>query len=251
MLEGDVAVVTGGTSGIGRGICKTFAENGAKVIVTDITEEPRGGERPTAEVIDELGGEAAFIEADVTNHDEMLALADNVSDEYGSLDIMVNNAGVLIESRLDSMDSDQWNSLIDINVNGVYHGMKAALRQMLEQESGGNIVNISSISGKIGREVAPAYCASKGAVTMLTRQTAIDFGAEDIRINAVAPGGVLTELAQQTMDEKRHEYLETRTPMNRLGSPEEIANVAMFLASDLASYVNGHVLVADGGFSIA
>lgn len=251
MLDGDVAVVTGGTSGIGRAISQTFADHGATVVVTDITEEPRSGAQPTAEAIEESGGEATFVEADVTDHDEMLALADTVVEKYGSLDVMVNNAGILAESKLHETNPENWNKVIDINVNGVYHGMKAALTHMTEQESGGSVVNISSISGKIGRVIAPAYCTSKGAVTMMTRQTAIDYGSENLRINAVAPGGVLTEMARQNMADERREYLEGRTPMGRLASPEEVGKVAVFLSSDLASYVNGHVLVADGGFSIA
>jgi NAD(P)-dependent dehydrogenase (short-subunit alcohol dehydrogenase family) len=250
LLSGKTAVVTGGSSGIGRAIASTYADHGANVVVGDIRREPRRGGPPTVERIREAGGEARFVEADVTEYADVETLVEVAVEEYGAVDVMVNNAGILQQTRLHETTADQWAELMDINVTGVFHGTKAAVSRMLDQETGGNVVNVSSISGSIGRAEAPAYCASKGAVTMLTRQNAIDYGPEGIRVNAVGPGGTLTAMVYEVMSEPRREYLEGQTPLRRLAEPEEVADAATFLASDMASYVNGHVLFVDGGFSI-
>ncbi|WP_265110779.1 SDR family NAD(P)-dependent oxidoreductase [Halosolutus halophilus] len=251
MLDGKTAVVTGGSSGIGRAIAQKYAAEGAAVVIGDQKEEPRRAELPTVETIEKEGGEATFVSTDVTEYQDVVDLVEVADREYGSVDIMVNNAGILQQTLLHETSSEQWEELMDINVTGVFHGSKAAIQKMLEQDSGGNIVNISSISGSIGRANAPAYCTSKGAVTMMTRQNAIDYGPKGIRVNAVGPGGTLTSMVYETMSEERREYLEMQTPLRRLAEPDEIAEVATFLASDMASYVNGHVLFADGGFSIS
>jgi NAD(P)-dependent dehydrogenase (short-subunit alcohol dehydrogenase family) len=251
MLAGKTAVVTGAASGIGRAIALKFADEGANVVLGDIKETPYLEETPTADMITDRGGEAQFVEADVTDYDEMAALVDTAVDEFGSVDVMVNSAGILQETYLHKTSLDKWRTLMAVNLDGVFHGSKAALARMVDQDEGGNIVNISSISGQIGRQRAPAYCASKGAVTMLTRQTAIDYGPEGIRVNAVGPGGTLTAMVEDTMDEQRREYLESYTPMERLAQPEEVADATTYLASDMSSYVNGHVLIVDGGFSIS
>ena len=249
MLDSKTAIVTGGASGIGRAIAQKYAAHGADVVIGDITQEPRMGGQPTHELVREAGGSATFFEADVTSLADMQALVEQTAEEHGSVDVMVNNAGILQQTRLHETEPEDWERLMRINVDGVFYGTKAALTQMVDQGSG-SIVNISSISGKIGRANAPAYCASKGAVTMLTRQNAIDYGPEGIRVNAVGPGGTLTAMVHEVMSEERQAYLEDATPLRRLAEPEEIADVATFLASDMASYVNGHVLIADGGFSI-
>lgn len=250
MLDGKTAVVTGGSSGIGRQIALTYADQGANVVLGDIKEEPRTEENPTADLIREGGGEARFVEADVTDYDQVDAMVAAAVEEFGSIDVMVNSAGILQETYLHETSAEDWRRLLDINLDGVFYGSKAALSRMVDQDEGGNIVNISSISGKIGRQQAPAYCASKGAVTMLTRQNAIDYGPKGIRVNAVGPGGTLTAMVEKNMGAERQEYLEGQTPMRRLAQPEEIADAATYLASDMASYVNGHVLIVDGGFSI-
>lgn len=251
LLNGKTAVITGGQSGIGRAIAKRYAREGANVVIGDIRKEPRRAETPTVEEITEEGGEAQFVETDVTSYDDVELLVDSAVEEYGSIDIMVNNAGILQQTLHHETTAEEWTRLMDINVKGVFFGSKAALNHMIDQESGGSIVNVSSISGSIGRSEAPAYCTSKGAVTMMTRQNAIDYGPEGVRVNAVGPGGTLTSMVHNVMSEERREYLEEQTPLRRLAEPEEIAKVATFLGSDLASYVNGHVLIADGGFSIS
>lgn len=250
MLSEKVAVITGATEGIGRAIALRYAEEGASVVIGDIREDPMYSDRTTAKVIERKGGHANFVKCDVTNYNDVDNLVKSAVQDFGSIDIMVNNAGILQESLLHETSEEDWRRLMKINVDGVFYGSKAAITEMLDQPSGGNIVNVSSISGKIGRQNAPAYCASKGAVTMLTRQSAIDYGSKGIRVNAVAPGGTLTNMVSEEMDETRKSYLESQTPMRRLADPEEIADAATYLASDMASYINGHVLIVDGGFSI-
>lgn len=249
-LAGKTAVVTGATSGIGRAVALKFVSEGANVIVGDIQEKPYLEDDPTVDVIAERGGEARFVEADVTDYDEMDTLVGTAVDEFGSIDVMVNSAGILQENYVHETTPEEWRRLMAINLDGVFYGSKAALSRMVDQNEGGNIVNISSISGQIGRAQAPAYCASKGAVTMLTRQNAIDYGPMGIRVNAVGPGGTMTAMVENAMGDERREYLESQTPMRRLARPEEIADATTYLASDMASYVNGHVLIVDGGFSI-
>jgi NAD(P)-dependent dehydrogenase (short-subunit alcohol dehydrogenase family) len=251
LLDGKTAVITGGQSGIGRSIAKRYADEGANIVIGDVRKEPRRAERPTTEVIRDNGGDAHFVKTDVTSYGDVKTLVDTAVETYGSIDVMVNNAGILQQTLLHETSIEEWEELMDINVKGVFFGSKAALSHMIDQDDGGSIVNVSSISGSIGRTEAPAYCTSKGAVTMMTRQNAIDYGPKGVRVNAVGPGGTLTSMVYDTMSTKRREYLESQTPLRRLAEPEEIANVATFLASDLASYVNGHVLIADGGFSIA
>jgi NAD(P)-dependent dehydrogenase (short-subunit alcohol dehydrogenase family) len=250
MLTDRTAVVTGATNGIGRAIALRFAEEGANVVIGDIQREPYLDDDPTAEVVGDRGGDATFVEADVTDYDAVDGLVGSAVDEFGSVDVMVNSAGILDQGLVHETSVEDWRTLMEINLDGVFHGSKAALSRMIDQEDGGNVVNISSISGQIGRQHAPAYCASKGAVTMLTRQNAIDYGPEGIRVNAVGPGGTLTAMVEETMSDERRSYLESETPMRRLARPEEMADAATFLASDMASYVNGHVLLVDGGFSI-
>lgn len=249
LLSGDTAVVTGASSGNGRAIARTFAEHGADIVVADIQEEPRLGGTPTHELIAEkTSSDAAFVNCDVTSNEDLRA-AVNQADEFGGIDVMVNNAGVFAhnEDLFDVTESD-YRTMMDINSKGAYFGSQFAAEKM-QETGGGNIINLSSINGDVGTKSNVAYCASKGAVRVMTYALADALGP-DIRVNAIHPGMIETAQIVKDYDhleeKKREERLDT-IPLERQGRPEEIAKAALFLASDLASYVNAASLVVDGG----
>ena len=249
LLRGKTAVVTGASSGNGRAIARTFAENGADIVVADIREEPRLGGTPTHEAIpEETDASASFVECDVTSNDDLRAAVAE-ADEYGGIDVMVNNAGIFTHSEdLLGVTEDEYRTMMDINTKGPFFGSQFAAEKMLES-GGGNIINLSSINGDVGTKSNIPYCASKGAVRVMTYALA-DALAPDIRVNAIHPGMIETAQIVKDYDhleeEKEQERLDT-IPLGRQGRPEEIAKAALFLASDLASYVNAASLVVDGG----
>ena len=249
LLRGKTAVVTGASSGNGRAIARTFAENGADIVVADIREEPRLGGTPTHEIIpEETDASASFVECDVTSNDDLRAAVAE-ADEYGGIDVMVNNAGIFTHSEdLLGVTEDEYRTMMDINTKGPFFGSQFAAEKMLES-GGGNIINLSSINGDVGTKSNIPYCASKGAVRVMTYALA-DALAPDIRVNAIHPGMIETAQIVKDYDhleeEKEKERLDT-IPLGRQGRPEEIAKAALFLASDLASYVNAASLVVDGG----
>lgn len=256
LLEDSVAVVTGGSSGIGRGISLAYAEQGADVVVADVQEDPREGGTPTHERIDAATDrEAVFVECDVSSVADLEATMD-VADELGGVDVMVNNAGILrIEDFLEVSEED-YHTVMDVNAKGVFFGSQVAAERMVAN-GGGSIINMSSIQGLFGNERYPTYAASKGAVTALTYTLAHAFGDDGIRVNAIHPGGIKTAIAagQQSgpTDEEaaaaQTEQFLQMVPLGRMGEPEDIAGAAVFLASDLASYVTGESLVVDGGWT--
>lgn len=249
LLSGKVAVVTGASSGNGREIARTFAEHGADVVVADIQKEPRLGGTPTHEVIiEETSSASSFVNCDVTSNEDIRS-AVNQADEYGGIDIMVNNAGVFAHDEdLFNVTETEYRTMMDVNTKGAYFGSQFAAEKM-QESGGGNIINLSSINGDIGTRSNVVYCASKGAVRVMTYALADALGP-DIRVNAIHPG--MIETAQIVEDyshleeDKREERLES-IPLGRQGRPEEIGKAALFLASDLASYVNAASLVVDGG----
>lgn len=249
LLHGKTAVVTGASSGNGRAIARIFAEHGADVIVADIQEEPRLGGTPTHELInEETSAASSFVECDVTSNEDLQA-AVNQGDEYGGIDVMVNNAGVFVHDEdLFGVSESEYRSMMDINTKGVYFGSQYAAKKM-QESGGGNIINLSSINGDVGTKSNVVYCASKGAVRVMTYALADALGPE-IRVNAIHPGMIETaqivEDYAHLEDDQREERLET-IPLNRQGRPEEIGKAALFLASDLASYVNAASLAVDGG----
>jgi NAD(P)-dependent dehydrogenase (short-subunit alcohol dehydrogenase family) len=249
LLSGDTAVVTGASSGNGRAIARTFAENGADVVVADIQEEPRLGGTPTHELIpEETASQAAFVNCDVSSNEDLRAAIDQ-ADEFGGIDVMVNNAGIFAHNEdLFGVDEDEYRTMMDINAKGPYFGSQYAAEKM-QESGGGNIINLSSINGDVGTRSNVVYCASKGAVRVMTYALADALGP-DIRVNAIHPGMIETAQIVEDYDhleeEKQEERLET-IPLGRQGRPEEIAKAALFLASDLASYVNAASLVVDGG----
>ena len=246
-LSGKAALVTGASSGNGRAIARRFAEEGASIMVADIRDDPRMGGEPTHDLITDAGGEAQFTECDVSSIADLQAAVSATVDAFGSLDIMVNNAGVERQMPIEEVDEDDYDWLMDINLKGVYFGSQAAIQQMLDQDDGGVIVNMSSMAGIRGLENSSLYCTSKGGVTNLTRELAVEHGENDIRVNALNPGFIETAMTME--DGETADNLLDQTPLERAGQPEEVADAMLFLATDDSSYVTGHNLVMDGGFT--
>ncbi len=244
-LEGKVAIISGGARGQGAAEAKMFAREGAKVVFGDILDDD--GKKVEAE-INEAGGEATYVTLDVTSEDAWQHAVDTAVSRYGKVDILVNNAGVAFWTFGDDASVKDWDTAMDVNAKGVFLGIKAVIPEM-RKAGGGSIVNISSISGLVGQAtIHPGYNASKGAVRLLTKSTAIQYAKEGIRCNSVHPGPVMTEMtAHSWRDQERRQLTEQRTPLGRYADADEIASGALFLASDEASYMTGSELVIDGG----
>ncbi|ELZ15131.1 short-chain dehydrogenase/reductase SDR [Haloterrigena salina JCM 13891] len=249
-LEDNTVVITGAGAGIGRETALRCADEGARVIVTDV--DVAGGEA-TVELIEDAGSEAEFAELDVTDSDRFQDVVDAVAEDYG-LDVMINNAGTGHPGGpLEDLDDEVRDFVVDININGVWNGCSAALPHMKEQGHGA-IVNVGSLASILGLPHQAAYSTTKAAVLNLTRTVAAEAGPYGVRANAVCPGFTETQLLddyldQQSDPEQAREAMVEEYPLKRLGEPEEIADAILFLASDEASFVTGHGLVVDGGYS--
>ncbi|UCC75314.1 MAG: SDR family oxidoreductase [Anaerolineales bacterium] len=248
-LEAKVAIVSGGTSGIGEAASKLFACEGAKVVVTGRSHK-RGDQVVAA--IQNSGRQAMFVAADLRFASECEALVQKALDQYGRVDVLFNNAGVCLPNRdILRTTEEEWDLTMDTNVKAVYLLSKAVVPHMIRQ-GGGVIINTASIWGlRAGTGVA-AYCASKGAVVLLTRAMAVDFARQNVRVNAICPGSVDTPLLRQEMEErggveKAWPVFAAKHPMNAVARPEQIAEAALFLASDSASFITGASLSVDGG----
>ncbi|QCS43978.1 SDR family NAD(P)-dependent oxidoreductase [Natrinema versiforme] len=249
-LEDQTVVITGAASGIGQATAERCAEEGARVIVTDIDTD--GGEA-VAQAIEEDGGDAAFYELDVTDSDQFHAVVDEVAETHG-LDVMINNAGTGHPGgSLETLEDDVRDFVIDINIKGVWNGCHAALPHLKEQGHGA-IVNVGSLASILGLPKQSAYSMSKGAVLNMTKAVAAEAGPHGVRANTVCPGFTETSLLDQYLEDQedpeaaRKRMIE-QYPLKRLAEPEEIADAILFLASEESSFVNGHGLVVDGGFS--
>ena len=246
-LEGKVALVTGGASGIGRATALTFAREGAKLVVADMNEE--GGQQ-TVHMITEQGGEAIFVRTDVSQAVAVQALISTAVETYGRLDCAHNNAGISGGGRALTADypEDTWHRVIAINLTGVWLCMKYEIPQMLSQGSGA-IVNTASVAGLIGARGLAAYVASKHGVVGLTKTAALEYAQQGIRVNCVCPGVIETPMtARGLSDPERRERIIASEPMGRVGIPEEVAEAVVWLCSDAASFVTGHTMTIDGGF---
>ena len=244
-LEGKVALISGAARGQGEAEARLFANEGAKVVFGDILDME--GEKVEAE-INETGGEAKYIHLDVTNESEWETAVKESVNCYGKLDILVNNAGISIGKNVEETTLEEWDLVQDVNSKGVFLGTKAAIPAMRES-GGGSIVNISSIAGLVGIASAP-YVASKGAVRLLTKSTAVQYGPENIRCNSVHPGFIETEMIRGILSnsEERAKRLAI-TPLGIFASAHDIALAVLFLASDESRYMTGSELVIDGGIT--
>ena len=244
-LEGKVALISGAARGQGEAEARLFANEGAKVVFGDILDME--GEKVEAE-INETGGEAKYIHLDVTNESEWETAVKESVNSYGKLDILVNNAGISIGKNVEETTLEEWDLVQDVNSKGVFLGTKAAIPAMRES-GGGSIVNISSIAGLVGIASAP-YVASKGAVRLLTKSTAVQYGPENIRCNSVHPGFLETEMIRGILSdsEERAKRLAI-TPLGIFASAHDLALAVLFLASDESRYMTGSELVIDGGIT--
>lgn len=251
-LAGRVAIVTGGSSGIGRAITRKFANHGAAVIVADITTDAIEGGRPVCDIVAEEGGNAAFVRTDVSSAGDVDAMVAETVSRFGRLDILVNNAVLRAGKPLVETEEADWDRVMDVSLKGAYLCARAAVRQMLKQEVVGEVrgrlVHISSQHGHISAPEDFAYGVSKAGVAYMTRQIAADYAKDLIVSNAVAPGKILTGKGGRAVEPKWMDYSNARTPWPRLGTPDDVANAALFLASDEATYITGHNLFVDGGW---
>ena len=249
LLTGDTAVVTGAASGIGQAIAVRFAEEGADVVVADVREGPRGGGRPTVETIaEDTGASATFVECDVTETGDLEQAVD-AAGRFGGIDVMVNNAGVLRDEPFLDVSEESFQQLMDVNVKGTFFGAQVAAERMAESGSG-SIINMSSVSGLRGASGIASYCASKGAIRLLTYALADELGGEGIRVNTIHPGTIDTFQAREdsgAIGTANSDRLLEAIPSGRFGTPDDVADAALYLASDLSEYVNGASLLVDGG----
>jgi NAD(P)-dependent dehydrogenase (short-subunit alcohol dehydrogenase family) len=250
-LEGKVALITGAASGMGKVAASLFAREGARVVVADVTEE--AGEAAVGE-IDSAGGQAAFVHADVSNAESVQAMVGFALERFGSLDVLYNNAGNFPgdDDSVTNTDETVWDRVMDINLKGVFLGCKYGIPAMLET-GGGSIVNVASFVALVGAATPQiAYTTSKGGVLAMTREIAVEFARRGIRANALCPGPIETPLLQELLaDPARRERRLVHIPLGRFGRAEEIANAALFLASDESSFMTGAALVVDGGITAA
>ena len=246
-LEGKVALISGGARGQGACEARMFAAEGASVVFGDILDDL--GQQVEAE-IRELGCEATYVHLDVTSQDQWEAAVQTAVDRYGKLDVLVNNAGICNWGKLEDSSGEEWDRIMEINGKGVFLGTLVAIPEM-KKAGGGSIINISSISGLVGQDtVTAAYNASKGAVRLLTKTTAIQYAADGIRANSVHPGSVATPMtAERQSDPEILRQSEARIPLGRVGQPEDIAYGVLYFASDESSFVTGSELVIDGGYT--
>lgn len=239
-LENKVAIITGGAAGIGAATAVKFTEEGAQVVIWDI-DESKGNE-----LAQKLN--ARFMKVNTANYNDIEAAAKKVNDDFGRIDILINNAGITRDSTLKKMTVEQWQQVIDVNLTGVFYCTKIISEYMLAN-GWGRIVNASSVVGIYGNFGQTNYVATKAAIIGMTKTWARELGRKGVTVNAIAPGFIATEMVA-AMPENVLDAMKAKVPIGRLGEPKEIANVYAFLASDEASYINGHTLSVDGGMTV-
>ncbi|MFA5286942.1 MAG: 3-oxoacyl-[acyl-carrier-protein] reductase [Candidatus Omnitrophota bacterium] len=241
-LKDKVALVTGGARGIGKAIAMVFAKEGADIVVADVNLEVA---QKTASEIEGLGRKALALELDVTDYQKVEEGVNKILDKFGKVDILVNNAGITKDNLLLRMSQAEWDAVINVNLKGTFNCIKAVSRPMVKQRSG-KIISIASIIGLIGNWGQANYAASKAGIIALTKTVAKELASRNINANAVAPGFIQTDMTAKLSDGVKAKMLET-IPMAKLGTPEDVANVCLFLASEESSYITGQTITVDGG----
>lgn len=250
-LSDRVALVTGASSGIGNAIAAAFGREGADVVVADIRREPKlDSERSVFDKLDETGADSLFVDTDVTSETDIETAIETTVSEFGGLDILVNNAGIYYQHSVHETPTEDYDDIADVNLRGAFLCSKHAIPPLKASENA-KIINLSSIFGLVGGGASAAYCASKGGITNLTHQMALDYADDEINVNALAPGVIKT--AQNVEWRENNPEIvadwEDKTPWPRFGEAEDVADAAVFLASDESDYVHGHVLSVDGGWT--
>jgi glucose 1-dehydrogenase len=251
-LHDDVAIITGASSGIGRAVALMFAAEGAKIVIADKQiDSCLDEEVPNTQAnIEELGGEAVFVQTDVSKSEQVNAMVFETIRQFGKINILINCAGIFIRNEIVDISDEEWKNVIDTNLSGFFYTCRAVFPQMKKQGEG-RIVNVSSIHGIRGTSAALTYCASKGGIENLTKQLAVEGAPWNIRVNAVTPGTIRTAMCLPFLNTPHLlEEFEKRTLLPRLGVPEDVAYACLFLSSRESDYVVGHSLVVDGGWTI-
>jgi 3-oxoacyl-[acyl-carrier protein] reductase len=246
MLNGKVALVTGASRGIGRAIALEYGKNGATVIVNYLGNVEKANE--VVKEIEALGSKAIAYKADVANNTEVTEMFDFITKEFGKIDILVNNAGITRDNLLIRMKDSEWDDVIQTNLTSVFMSSKIAAKHMMRQREG-RIINVSSVVGILGNPGQANYVAAKAGVIGLTKSMARELAVRGILVNAIAPGFIETDMTQKLNDDVRNQ-MQTQIPLQRFGSPEDIANVALFLASEQSAYITGQVISVDGGMAM-
>lgn len=247
-LDGAVAIITGAASGMGRATAQLFASEGARLLLADVNAA--GGERVAGE-IGRNGGSVVFRRVDVSRAGDVEAMVHDAVDRYGGLDVIFNNAGIEgVSARLADWSEPDWDRVIDVNLKGVFLGMKYALPVMVER-GGGSVINTASVAGLVGWHGAAAYSASKGGVVLLTKTAALEYARWNVRVNCICPGVIHTAMVERITGggDEVLERLKRMQPMPRVGEAEDIARIALFLASDESTFVTGSALTVDGGYT--
>lgn len=243
-LTGKAAIITGAARGIGEAIAMRYAEEGCNLALCDLNLD---GVNETAAAARELGVEAVTAQTNVTDRQEVKALVDKAVEAFGSVDILVNNAGIFFNAAFHEMTDDQWDSMMAVNVKGVFIVSQAVIRHWLEQEKPGAIVNLASISAAIAFTNSSAYCSSKAAVASMTRCVALEYGPKGIRANSMAPGIINTSMPNQ---EDMDYWANNKIPLRSIGQPADVADLALFLGSDESRYITGDMIFVDGGWML-
>ncbi|MFP4620678.1 MAG: 3-oxoacyl-[acyl-carrier-protein] reductase [Bacteroidales bacterium] len=246
LLEGKTALITGAARGIGKAIALRFAENGADITITDL--EYNENMKDLVEQINQMGVTCKGYASDAGNFQDTQDTVNEILKDFGQIDALVNNAGITQDTLLMRMTEDQWDAVINVNLKSVFNFTKAIQRSMLKQKSG-SIINMSSVVGVSGNAGQSNYSASKAGIIGFTKSVAKELGSRNIRCNALAPGFIITEMTGKLSEEVKNEWAD-QIPLKRGGKPEDVANTALFLASDLSTYITGQVIPVCGGMSI-